>query len=96
MHNPKIFEVQFNIISGDSTCTLHALIKPTDNPAKFHVLRVQSLNIREHASVINDFFILRTTHENTTTWAHAGSGISSVVVQSIGRAIEQHAIVDLN
>ena len=57
MNNPRIFEVQFVVTFGETDCVLHALIKPTEIAEKFHVLRVQSLNTKENASVINDFFI---------------------------------------
>lgn len=95
MHNTKIFQVHFNMNFGETNCTLHALIKPTDNPQKFHVLRVQSLKTRENASVIDDFYIIKLTKDNVIMWVHAGSEISSPVVQSIGKAIEKHESTSL-
>ena len=90
MNNPKIFQVQFNMNYGEIDCVLNALIKPTDHPQKFHVLRVQSLNPRENASVIDDFYIIKIIKNNATVWVHAESENSSTIVRAIGSALDKH------
>lgn len=89
MNNPKIFQVQFEMSFGKINCGLTALIKHTEHPQKFHVLRVQSLNTRENAAVIDDFHITKVEKDNTTTWVHAESGNSSFIVQAIGNALDK-------
>ena len=90
MKNPKMFQVQFNMNYGETSCVLHALIKTTEHPQKFHILRLQSLNPRENASVIDDFYIAKIIKENTAVWVHAESENSSTIVQAIGSALDKH------
>jgi hypothetical protein len=90
MNNPKIIQVQFEMNFGEISFTLHALIKPTEHPLKFHVLRVQSLNTRENAAVIDDFHIIKMVQESTANWVHIESGASSGIVQAIGKALDKH------
>jgi hypothetical protein len=94
MNNPKIFQVQFEMNYGEISCVLNALIKPTEHPQKFHVLRVQSLNPRENASVINDFYILKIVKDAAAIWVHAESENSSTIVQAIGSALDKHMRMD--
>jgi hypothetical protein len=91
MNNPKIFQVQFEMNFGEISCALHALIKPTEHPLKFHVLRVQFLNTRENAAVIDDFHIIKIVKDSAANWVHTESGTSSGIVQAIGKAINKHA-----
>ena len=90
MNNPKMFQVQFSMNDGEINCALHALVKPTEHPQKFHVLRVQFLNPRENASVIDDFYIAKIIKGNIPVWVHAGSEISSTIVQAIGNALDNN------
>lgn len=90
MKNPRIFQVQFNMTYGETNCVLDALIKATEHPQKFHILRVQSLNPRENASVIDDFYIAKIIKENAPVWVHADSENSSSIVQAIGSALDKY------
>ena len=84
-----MFQVQFSMNYGEMSCVLTALIKPTEHPQKFHVLRVHSLNHRENASVIDDFYITKVMKNNASIWVHADSEISSNIVQAIGNVLDQ-------
>jgi len=75
---------------GEISCVLNALIKPTDHPQKFHVLRLQPLNPRENASVIDDFYIVKIIKDNAAVWVHTDSENSSTIVQAIGKALDKH------
>ena len=90
MKNPKVFQVQFDMNYGETSCALNALIKSTEHPQKFHILRLQSLNPRENASVIDDFYIAKIIKDNAPVWVHAESENSSTIVQAIGNALDKH------
>jgi|KBSMisStaDraftv2_1062788.scaffolds.fasta_scaffold1654004_1 hypothetical protein len=92
MKNPKMFQVQFNMNYGGNNCALHALIKTTEHPQKFHILRLQPLNPRENASVIDDFYIAKILKDNAPVWVHAESENSSTIVQAIGSALDKHNV----
>lgn len=96
MQNPKMFQVKFEMSYGEINYTLNALVKPTDNPKKFHVLRVHSLNTRENASVVDDFYIAKIIRDNVPVWVHTDSETSSHIVQAIGNALEQHYTIVLS
>ena len=83
-----MFQVEFEMSVGKINCALTALIKRTEHPQRFHVLRVQSLNSRENAAVIDDFHIAKIIQDNTVAWVHTESGNSSHIVQAIGNALD--------
>lgn len=86
MNNPTVFQVKFPLYFGETCCELNALVKPTENPQKFHILTVQPCNYKEIASVINDFYITKVE----TIWVHAQSLLSSTIVVAIGEELDKY------